>query len=252
MNRLIRAAVCALLIAGVAACAAPDSSASGGAAPGGAARTRAVPAAVSDPLARLSADQIASRAISDMMAMPAIRVTAVTDEDYSTNTSLIVSGTATVLPGKACEVTLSAGRGLGTVMLVEIGKATWIKADDALWKDSGLGAAQIRAGTGKYVRLQPDESGMDSLCDAPASDVGGAGLVKAGMTTIDGRPALKLKAVSGYTGTLYVSVSARPLPLRLLSASSQGATMTFSYLSIPIKITAPPASQVVDGAGWGG
>jgi hypothetical protein len=67
---------------------------------------------------------------------------------------------------------------------------------------------------------------------------------------ISGQPALQLTD-GAKPGSVYVSVSGRPQLLRVVSTGSNGGQLDFTGYGTPVTLTAPPASQTLDGAKYG-
>jgi hypothetical protein len=141
-------------------------------------------------------------------------------------------------------------------MLVMIGKTVWIKPDDAFWKtNGGNDQAVLAILSGKYIK---DAAGsglgaMSSLCDMSNWDAHSGqptGMVKGGKATVDGQPALQIKD-SGDSASAFVSDTAKPLVVRVVDPSSTGGTFDFSDYGTVTTLTAPSASQTLDGAKYG-
>jgi hypothetical protein len=238
-QRMLAAALApALLAVGAAGC--------GGAGPAG-------PSAGSkaNPLATLSADQIASKAGADLRTVAAVHVAgSVTDSGQQIGLSL------TLVHGKGCDGSMSV-QNRGSFLLIMIGTAVWLKPDETFWKSvGGSDPAVLKILAGKYMKTSAKGGlgGLGQLCD-PGKLFGSSfenptGIVKAKNATISGQPALEIKDAKG-SDAAYVSVSARPQFLRITGTGSSRGQLDFTGYGTPVTLTAPPASQTLDGAKYG-
>jgi hypothetical protein len=111
--------------------------------------------------------------------------------------------------------------------------------------------------SGKYIKLTSTSAlaSFAQLCD-PATLAGAfakqdTGFAAAGTATIDGQPALAFKQPKNPSnGTVYVSDEATPQIVRLAGPASQGS-INFSEYNAPATITAPAASEIIDGSQFG-
>ncbi len=204
-----------------------------------------------NPLATLSAEQIARKAVADLNTAAAVHVTGwITDSGQRTGINL------TLVHGKGCDGNMSMKKG-GSYLLIMIGKALWLKPDETFWKSVGSkDPAVLKILAGKYMKTSTKGglSALGQLCD-PSKLFGPSfenptGIVKGKNATISGRPALEIKDAKG-SGTAYVSVSARPQFLRITSTGSYSGQLDFTGYGTLVTLTAPPASQTLDGAKYG-
>jgi hypothetical protein len=207
--------------------------------------------ATGDPLAALSADQIATRALADTKSAPSLHLTGVASDSGQ---SLTIN--VTLVRGKGCAGTLSEGKS-GSFKLISNGTTVWALPDQQFYKSVGAtDPAVLAILNGKYLMLKASDSGlagMAAICSL--SSLVGAfgtpfGLIKGAPTTIDGQPAVKLSE-SGDPDYLYVTDVAVPKLLQLNDPSSGGGIFNFSYPATTIAITPPPASEVLDGSKYG-
>ena len=107
---------------------------------------------------------------------------------------------------------------------------------------------------GKYIKLtsKSDLASFAKLCDP--STLAGAfakqdtGFVQVGAATINGQPALAFKQPKNTAnGTVYVSQKATPKIVRITGPSNEGS-VDFSDYNVPATITAPSASEIIDGS----
>lgn len=139
-----------------------------------------------------------------------------------------------------------------------MGGTVWVKPDNAFWKSFAGGSAQqaIAVLGGKYLKTtasDPNMADMVKICnvsDLSSSIAKASKVTKGAVTTIDGQRALALKDVAK-GGTMYVTDTSAPRILQVTnpSKSDGGSTMKFTYGQV--KVTAPPASQTVDGSKYG-
>ena len=236
-QRMLAAALApALLAVGAAGC--------GGAGPAG---TSA--GSKANPLATLSAEQIARKAVADLGTAAAVHVTGwITDSGQRTDINL------TLVHGKGCDGSISTQNG-GSFLLIMIGTALWLKPDETFWKSAGSNdPAVLKILVGKYIKpsAKSDLRTLGQLCDPSKLFASGKtiGLVKGKNATISGQPALELKDAKD-PGSAYVSISARPQVLRIIGTASNAGQIDFTGYGTPVTLTAPPASQTLDGAKYG-
>jgi hypothetical protein len=208
-----------------------------------------------NPLAAMTADQIATKAATDFKTVSSVHVTGkVADSGQVISFNLTVGR-------KNCKGEMGI-KGEGTFSMVKIGKSLWIKPDDQFWKyaaGSSLTPAVSQILTGKYIKPTAKNSSLSplgSFCSLSqfAASFGittsgqANGLVKDGTTTIAGQPALRLKDTAN-EGFVYVTPSARTELLRLDAGRS--GHLDFSGYNAPLRLTPPPASETLDGAKYG-
>lgn len=224
------------ILAGAAACGTTASSHPAQAA-------SATPSA--NPLAGLTAGQIAAKAIADLKAASSVHVAGSVTDSGATYAVDLTAGTTNCagtfgIPGK------------GSFALLKIGQTLWIKPDNQFWTSAGANAAVLHLVEGKYVQTSPGNSDFTSvraLC-SPAQLAGLLGnkvnhLVKGTTTTIAGQSALQLRDTST-SGSAYVTISASPEFLRLSGGSA--GQLDFSGYDAPVTLSPPPASQTIDGS----
>jgi hypothetical protein len=238
---IMAAALAAALAGGLAACTAATST--------GPAGSRS-PAAGGDPLAGLSADDIATQAWANTKAAASVHVTG-----SGTDSGKPLTFSLTLVKGQGCTGTMSEGTA-GSFQIVMVGKTVWIKPDRAFWKSNGGNdPATLSIVSGKYVK---DTAGtglgaMSTLCDLDnwigAIDQA-TGMVKGMTATVNGQRALQLKD-TGDTASAFVSDTAKPVLVRLADPSPGGGTFNFTGYGAVTAITAPPASQTLDGRKYG-
>lgn len=157
---------------------------------------------------------------------------------------------------KGCTGTLRLP-GVGSLVLVKMGKTVWIKPDEQLWKywTGTNGAAVVILLQGKYLRLSAKDSQLNwvrSLCDPRqfASNVYGQtnSWVKGKTTTVSGQPVLKLEG-TGDVHTAYVTISMAPEFVRVDGGAS--GHLDFTGYNASMTLVAPPADETIDGSQLG-
>ncbi|MGH3165207.1 MAG: hypothetical protein ACRDN0_04845, partial [Trebonia sp.] len=156
-----------------------------------------------------------------------------------------------------CSGTVGEGS-QGSLALVVIGSTVWLKPDSTFWKTQGgsAGAAVGKMLAGKYIEAPASNSNASSLasiCNTSQltsqmnipTDV-----AKGAETTINGQSVLTLIDKSKQS-TMYVTDTATPQIVKVVSKQAgNSGQFTITY-GVPSTVTAPPASQTVNGAQYG-
>ncbi len=203
------------------------------------------------PLAVLSGDQIITRVLADFKVVSSVHV-AGSLESSGQHIALNLT-----LGPRGCAGTIRI-QGEGAFVMLRIGRALWIKPDDAFWKHAAgrNQAASLVASliSGKYIKTSTQDSRLASLRDvcSPARFAGlfdsdPVGESKGTATIIAGRPALPITDAGGGTRA-YVTVAAHPEFLRIDSSNGR---LDFTRYNAPLHLTPPPAGRVLDGAKYG-
>jgi hypothetical protein len=161
------------------------------------------------------------------------------------------------LGARGCAGTIRI-EGEGSFVMLRIGRALWLKPDDAFWKHAAgrNQAASVVASlmSGKYVKTSAQDSRLAPLpalyspgTFARLLDGDPAGESKGTITIVAGQPALPVKDADG-RARIYVTVAAHPEFLRIDSSSGR---LDFTRYNARLHLTPPPASQVLDGAKYG-
>jgi hypothetical protein len=201
------------------------------------------------PLSGLSADQIATRAIANLKTAATVRVTGdVVSSGQTYDLDL------TLVRAQGCAGTM-AQVGTGSFKMIAIGDKVWIEPNRQFWeKAGGADAAVLKVLSGKYLKVKASSQlgSLSGFCGT--SELAGSfgtsptGLVKGKTATISGQPALQIKD-SGDSGSIFVSDTAKPELLQV-SGGSQG-NLDFTDYNSPMTLTAPPASETLNGAKYG-
>ena len=206
----------------------------------------ATAASASNPLGKLTANQIATKAYADFKSASSFHYSGSAKEQGQTY-SFGLSVT-----GKGCTGSMSVSN-MGGFVIVLIGTTVWIQPNDKFWESSGVPAGQLSSVHGKW--LETTGTGSNSLypvfgvlCSHKL--IGSAKLprlIKGKTIKISGHSALQLRTKSG-SESIYVSISAKPEVLRI---SSDG-TLNFSAYNTRVTLIPPPASDVITNPGTGG
>lgn len=205
-----------------------------------------------DPLANMSAKQVAAKAIGDLKSAPRFTVAGAGPSDGST-----VSIDLGIKDGKDCTGTVADGS-QGSVAIIVIGSTVWMKPDATFWQTQGgsEGSAIGKLLAGKYLQTTTSVSGASSIADicnvnsltsqmSIPTDV-----AKGTVTTVSGQEALELTD-KAKDSTMYVTDTAAPQILKVVSTQKgNSGQFTITY-GVPTTVTAPPASSTVNGAKYG-
>jgi len=195
-----------------------------------------------NPFARLTADQIAKKAETDLKAASSFHYHG---SGKASGQTFSISMSVT---HKGCTGGISASRE-GGFAIVDIGKTAWIQPNDKFWEFAGVPASQLSTVHGKWLDVTGTGSISLSAAFAPFCNANKlvstlapklTGLVKGKTTKISGHRALQLRNGSGRE-SIYVSISSKPEILRL----SNNGTLTFSAYGARVTLTPPPASDVI-------
>ena len=233
-----------------ASCLAAGACGAGGTSSAGPAATASSVSSAADPLASLSAEEVATKAEADLEAEPNVTMSGTVTE----------AGARYILdlglrPGHGCTGTIGTSK--GDIKLTVIGTTVYFNPDDKFWKANAGSAASsvIAIVSGRYIKTSTANKSMGSLsalCDlsksigsAPASGE----LSKGAVTSRDGVRVLTLDDSSdGSTADVTDTSKPEIVAVSGLPGSSDGSgTLTFSTAT-PVKLVAPPASQVIDGS----
>src|ERR1700722_1914314 len=202
----------------------------------------ATAAPAGNPFARLTADQIAKKAETDLKAASSFHYHG---SGKASGQTFSISMSVT---HKGCTGGISAGRE-GGLAIVDIGKTAWIQPNDKFWEFAGIPASQLSTVHGKWLDVTGTGSISLSAAFAPFCNANKlvstlapklTGLVKGKTIKISGHRALQLRNGSGRE-SIYVSISSKPEILRI----SNNGTLSFSAYGARVTLTPPPASDVI-------
>lgn len=195
-----------------------------------------------NPLVRLSADQIAKKAATDLKAAASFHYHG---SGKASGQTVSISMSVT---HKGCTGSIGDGSHGGFAILA-IGKAAWIQPNDKFWEYAGVPASDLSAVHGKWLEVTGTGSNSLSSAFAPFCSANKlvstlapklTGLVKGKTTKISGHPALQLRNRSAQE-SIYVSISSKPEILRI----SNDGTINFTAYGARVTLTPPPASDVI-------
>jgi hypothetical protein len=205
-----------------------------------------------DPLAGMSGKQVVTKAVGDLKSASSFGLSGAVrepDGDYTIHLDY--------KPGTGCKGTI-AQAGHGSFAMVVIGTTAWVKPDNAFWRayaGSDASAAIALLG-GRYLKgstSNADLATLTKLCDVNAltsslslpTDV-----VKGKVTMVGGEQVLPLTdKVKG--GMLYVTDTSSPQIVELVNTTAGNSGKVSFTIGEPVTLTAPPASQSVDGSLFG-
>ena len=205
-----------------------------------------------DPLAGLSAQQVLSKAVSDLKSAPSFHIAGTVNQGGGINIDLAYKH------GTGCEGTLDVG-GRGSVHLLVIGGTAWLKPDQAFWKSvAGSSASSVIAVIGgKYLKgatSNRNVSGLSRLCDAnslASAFTSPKDIVKGGISVINRQRALALRDPAK-SAVMYVTDTSNPQILRVSGAQpGNGGRIDFTGYGSSVTLRSPPADETIDGARFG-
>lgn len=255
VRRLAPSALIATLAVTTAACGSATVVSS--AAPSGAA-SRFVspwPAKVwygSDPLAGRSPGWILRRTFTDAEAAPVVRVQGtMVKAGHGYTFDLLLAA------GHGCAGTVTRV-GTGRLTLISDGNTLWMKPDAAYWLATGASRATLIVMGGKYLKAKPDSSGATAVATVCSvrnllrgfTPVRAGGAIRGDAVAIDGRWVVQISDSAG-AAYAYVTDARQPKLLQISNPGAGEIQVSLSYPGTPAAITPPPASQIIDGKGYG-
>ena len=206
-----------------------------------------------DPLASLTANQVATQALANLKAASSLTMAGTA---YDSGQSEVFN--LGLKPGQGCAGTMAQGSE-GSFKLIVIGKTVYFNPSDQFWKSQGGTDASsiIALVNGRYIKTSTSASGMSSMtsvCNLSqelASEKVTGTYTKGTLTTLGGIRVLPI--VNPKEGVLYVTDTSKPQVVQIVETKNTGngtGKLTFS-VGAPVTLTAPPASQVIDGSAVG-
>lgn len=196
-----------------------------------------------NPLAKLTAGQIATKAIGDLKSASSFHFRQSFKAQGQTYTiSLSVNH-------HGCTGNFTLGD-MGGAVFLEIGSTVYLQPDDQFWTFAGVPAADLSTVHGMWVEVtgaSGDPGSPDpQICAAKnfASEFGlqSKNLIKGKTAKVAGHSALQIKGKKGLP-SYYVTISSTP---EFLTANSkQQGLYTFSAYGAKVTLTAPPASEIL-------
>jgi hypothetical protein len=216
--------------------------------------------AAPDPLANLTGAKVVAETVADLNAAPSLTVdgSGIVSGQYVTNYLGVVPGkgcTGTVIEGG---LVVPGGLGaFGSLTYTTIGKTVYFKPDSTMWQAmAGSDAAKVTALVdGRFVRDPLSDGKLHGIggCAVFGSSVGRESVTKGQVTMLNGIRVLPLRDPGG--DVLYVTDTSKPEVVEDVLAPATGTTDPAAEYTVsigaPVKLTPPPASQVVSGASIG-
>ncbi len=210
----------------------------------------------SDPLTNLTGAQVVAEAHANLKAAPT--VTAVSTS-FASGQYMTISGG--FVAGKGCTVTVMLGMAYagGSLTYITLGQTIYFKMDDTMWQ--GIAGANATTITqylgGKYIKDSLSDPKLHvpyvGNCEMTDEKAWAGPVAKGQVTTLNGVQVLPLKNSRG--DVLYVTDTSKPEEVQMDAAPLPGTTEPAGESAItvgaPVKLTPPPASQVVSGAALG-
>ncbi|WP_240134827.1 hypothetical protein [Streptomyces sp. MUM 178J] len=221
-----------------------------------------------DPLAGLTADQIADKALDTTKAVNSLKVKGSKNADGE-----LTEFDVAVTQKGDCAGTLRSGGSTAdsgsSADIRVVGKAAYVKGDEKYYQETGEedgASAEEGAGIaellkGRWIKVPEDEGDPDDLaaiCDVDIhlelADRSKTGLAKGEDADVDGKKAAVLTKKSGAeTFTYYVSKDGEPYLLKFTSeGGKEPESVQFADFNASLTVEAPPADQVLDPAKLGG
>jgi hypothetical protein len=201
-----------------------------------------------DPLASMSAKQVLTRAVTDLMAAPTFGI--------SRNVSYPTGKYTEHLDfkrGAGCKGTVAVA-GKGSFAFVLIGTTVWVQPDDKYWRTELGSNGPIAQFHGRYLKEYTNNASTATetkLCDVNslAHQLSGpTDVVKGKLTTLGGQQVLPL---TDKHGTLYVTDTSSPQVVELVTTAAGSIGKDAYTVGNPVTLTAPPASESIAGPSFG-
>jgi hypothetical protein len=242
---VVRTASVAAVTASCLAAVACGSSGSSGAA--------ASPSSTPNPLASLTAAQVQQKALADAEAAASLTMSGTVSESGQTYT--VDLG---IKRSEGCEGTIGVGTE-GSIKIIEIGQTVYINPDKQFWTSNAgsEASAVIALVNGRYIQTTTSDknvAGISDMCSVsqllnPNSGTTTTGTVTKGpITTLNGTRVLELKVSDG--STEYVTDTSKPEFVEAVApkGTKGGSGKVIVGVDAPVTLTAPPASQVLNGS----
>ncbi|MET9769616.1 hypothetical protein [Streptomyces sp. NPDC006415] len=228
--------LCALALAGLAACGTDSPKETG-------------------PFAGQSGPEVINKALDKTNGVKSLRISL----DMTTPDGRIKADFASSLGGD-CTGTMSMG-GEGRMAIVKTGDTVYTKFDEALLREQAVGepkedvdaAVELLAGRWTESKASdPDTKDSIEFCDLKGLlkefEAGDNAAEKKGPTKVAGTPALRLTEKEGKeTYTVDVAAEGTPYILRVTSrGGEEPMTMNLSDFDVPVVAEKPAAKDIVD------
>lgn len=145
----------------------------------------------------------------------------------------------------------------GKITLRTVDGTTYMLANRKFWAAQNAPAAQQKALDGKWVRVPASQKSnfsdttLKSLLDSLAKESGAEKVTSSNSTVVsadqNGKPVLRITGKGSSAGTvLVVADDEKHLPIELSDTGSDGGNAKFSEWNSVGRVSAPPASDVID------
>lgn len=208
----------------------------------------------SDPLSGMSAKQVVAKAVSDLKSASSFTMTGQINQSGGT-----LDVNLGFVKGKGCAGTVSRGD-KGSIAIVVIGNTAWMKPSDKFLRSTaGSQAATVIALLkGRYLKGTTSDSTVASLTTVCNVNQMSKGFTKTGpltkgkVTTVGGAQVLPITDKTK-GGTLDVTDSATPQIVQITNNRGHGGSTGQIKFDVgkQVTLTAPPASQTVNGSSLG-
>ena len=207
------------------------------------------------PFADMSGPDVVNKAITTTKKAKSMNIAVETKSDEGK-----VSAHLTAALSGDCMGTMSIGPS-GSMEIRKTGNTVYTKFDEELLREQSKGQpsadvdAAVKMLAGRWMKStasDPDSKDMLELCnlatmfkDFEANDNAAK---KAGETTVDGKPALRLtEKDSEGTYTMMVATEGKPYILQVdVKNDKEPTKMTLSDFDKPVVVKAPPAKDIID------
>jgi hypothetical protein len=205
-----------------------------------------------DPLSHMSAAQIDTMAIADVNSGSAFTVVG-SGIDGKGQTMTLHLGFA----DKDCTGTVNYGP-MGTMTMILIGSTIWLEPNATFWRtqSGSQGAELAKTMAGKWIEAPTSNANASpsvAICNPQqlTNDIPDpAAVAKGGLTTINGQRVLALTDKAEDT-TIYVTDTLTPRVVKVVSTLKTDDGQFAVTYGKPASVSAPPASQIVNGAQFG-
>jgi hypothetical protein len=203
-----------------------------------------------DPLASLTGAQIRALALADATAAPSLTIVG-----SGTQSGQTLSVNLDFKHGQGCAGSVGEGS-QGSLKIIEIGQTVYINADNKFWTaNSGSDAPAIIALVdGRWIQTttaSKQMAGVLDLCNPSkvltSDDAAKRTITKGPVSTLNGTRVLQIKESNGTVA--YVTDTSEPQIVQINAPKGAGTIKVTA--GAPVTLTAPPASQVIDGSKLG-
>ncbi|KUJ66958.1 hypothetical protein ACZ90_31545 [Streptomyces albus subsp. albus] len=244
------AAACTAMVVGLSGCGSSDKDDKGGKTGG---NTVEKPAATSG-VEKLSAQQISDKAKAELIKVKSMRMNVTgTDGGQPMKLDLALDSAGN------CRGSMTSGTA-GSFELVKMGEKVWMKPDDAFWKTQlgpQKGAEGAKLFSGKWLHgstSDPQLKDMAEMCNLKAmqakaaADTDNNHFTKGTPVTQGGQQVIPLngKTEKGAPLTLYVAITGKPYPVKIVESGKDASTTELSDYDKPVSTDTPSDAESID------